>query len=353
MKRVRLGKTGLEVSRIGFGGIPIQRLAEAEAVRVVERCLDLGVTFLDTATGYSTSEERIGKAIAGRREGLVLATKSPARDRKTAAEHIDQSLRRLGVAVLDLWQLHNVSTMEALDQVLGPDGALEAGWRAVEAGKVRHVGITSHSMEVARKAVPLGCFETVQFPFNFVTSEPADRLLPLVQEHGLGFIAMKPLGGGLLSNARLCLKYLLQYDVVPDPGIERVAEIEEIAAIVDGDWTLTPAEWREIERIRNEVGTRFCRRCGYCEPCPEGVRISAMMTLESIWKRLPSERLTSGWVAEAVASAEGCIECGECEEKCPYQLPIREMMAENLALYERILQAATVRGYSAGATGAG
>lgn len=339
VKRVTLGKTGLEVSRIGFGGIPIQRLSEAEAVHVVGRCLELGVNLLDTATGYTTSEERIGKAIAGRREGLVLASKSPARDATTAMTHIDQSLRRLGVEVLDLWQLHNVSTRETLARVLAPGGALEAGRQAVEAGKVRHVGITSHSMEVAREAVALGCFETVQFPFNFVTSEPAELLLPLARAHDVGFIAMKPLGGGLLSNARLCIKWLLQYDVVPDPGIERVSEIEEIVAIVEGDLRLAPEEWREIERIRADVGTRFCRRCGYCEPCPEGVRISVLMTLESALKRLPVERVTSasGWVAPAVASATGCIECGECEEKCPYQLPIREMMAENVALYERMV----------------
>ncbi|MEJ2210568.1 MAG: aldo/keto reductase [Anaerolineae bacterium] len=339
MKRIRLGRTGLEVSRVGFGGIPIQRVTEAEAVRVVARCLELGINFLDTATGYSTSEERIGKAIAGRRQGLVLATKSPARDGEAAMAHIEQSLRRLGVEVLDLWQLHNVSTMEALDRVLAPGGALEAGRRAVEAGKVRHLGITSHSMEVALKAVPLGCFETIQFPFNFVTYEPAERLLPLARQHDVGFIAMKPLGGGLLSNARLCLKWLLQYDVVPDPGIERVAEIEEIAAIVDGDPALAPEECREIERIRADVGTRFCRRCGYCEPCPEGVRVSVLMTLESMIKRLPAERVISpsGWVAPAVASAAGCIECGECEEKGPYQLPIREMMAESVAMYERVV----------------
>lgn len=339
MERVRLGKTGLEVSRIGFGGIPIQRLTEAEAVRVVQRCLELGVTLLDTANGYTTSEERIGTAIAGRRDGLVLATKSPARDRRRAMEHIDLSLKRLGIEVLDLWQLHNVSTMDALDQVLGPGGALEAGRRAVEMGKVRHVGFSSHSMDVALKAVALGCFETVQFPFNFVTDEAAASLLPLARLHGLGFIAMKPLGGGLLSNASLCIRYLLQYDdVVPDPGIERVAEIEEIVSIVNGSWVLSADDWQQIERIRAEVGQRFCRRCGYCEPCPEGVRISTMMTLESLGRRLPPERLASGWAAQAVASAEGCIECGECEEKCPYSLPIRAMMAENLALYERFLQ---------------
>jgi len=337
---MRLGKTGLEVSRIGFGGIPIQRPTEAEAIRVVQRCLDLGVTFLDTATGYTTSEERIGKAIAGRRAQVVLATKPPARDRATALEHLEQSLKRLQVDAIDLWQFHNVSTLEALDQVLGAGGALEAARQAVTAGKVRHIGITSHSMDVALKAVPLGCFETIQFPFNFVTSEATDSLLPLARRHDLGFIAMKPLGGGLLSDAHLCIKYLLQFDgVLPDPGIQRVEEIEEIAGIVAGSWDLTPEEWRAIECIRGEVGTRFCRRCAYCEPCPQGVRISTVMVLESFCRRMPIERMTAGWIAEAAASAKNCIECGECEDRCPFHLPIRDMITENIAFYEKALQA--------------
>ena len=319
--------------------VPIQRLTEAEAIRVVQRCLDLGVTFLDTANGYSTSEERIGKAIAGRREQVIIATKTPARDRATAQEHLELSLKRLNVETIDLWQLHNVSAFEVYEQVLGPGGAMEAAQRALEAGKVRHIGVSSHSMDVALKAVPSGHFETIQFPFNFVTSEPAERLVPLAQEHDVGFIAMKPLGGGLLSDANLCIKYLLQFDsVVPDPGIEKVEEIEEIAAIVAGSWELTPQEWREIERIRAEVGTRFCRRCDYCQPCQQGVRISTIMNLRSLCKRLPAEGLVTGWITEAVESAEGCIECGECEEKCPYHLPIREMIAENIEFYEHALQ---------------
>jgi predicted aldo/keto reductase-like oxidoreductase len=343
VKTTRLGKTGLQVSRVGFGGIPIQRLTEAEAVRVVQRCIDLGVTFLDTATGYTTSEERIGKAISatpGRREQLVLATKTPARDRATAAEHLEQSLKRLNVETVDLWQFHNVSTFEALDQVLAPGGALEAAHQALEAGKVRHIGISSHSMDVALRAVTLGCFETIQFPFNFVTSEPADRLLPLARKHDLGFIAMKPLGGGLLSDANLCIKYLLQFDgVVPDPGVQAVEEIEEIVTVVAGSWELTAGEWQAIERIRSEVGTRFCRRCGYCEPCPEGVRISMIMNLPSFWKRMPAARLATGSFAEAVECARNCIECGECEDKCPYHLPIRAMIAEHIEFYEKALQA--------------
>jgi len=338
MKTIRLGKTGLEVSRVGFGGIPIQRLTEAEAVRVVQRCLDLGVTFLDTANGYSTSEERIGKAIAGRREQVIIATKTAARDRATAQEHLELSLKRLNVETIDLWQLHNVSTFEAYEQVLGPGGAMEAAQWALEDGKVRHVGMTGHSMDVALKAVPSGHFETIQFPFNFVTSEPAERLVPLAQKHDVGFIAMKPLGGGLLSDANLCIKYLLQFDnVVPDPGIEKVEEIEEIAAIVAGSWELTPQEWQEIERIRAEVGVHFCHRCDYCQPCQQGVHISTIMNLRSVWKRLPAESLVTGWIAEGMESARNCIECGECEEKCPYHLPIREMIEENVAFYERVV----------------
>jgi len=342
MESLRLGKTELVVSRVGFGGIPIQRLTEPEAIRVVQRCLDLGVTFFDTANGYTTSEERIGKALAAsdrRREQAVIATKSAARDRATAWEHLELSLKRLHVRTIDLWQFHNVSTPEAYEQVLGPGGAMEAAQRALDEGKVRHIGLTSHSMDVALEAIPSGHFETLQFPFNFVANEPAEKLVPLAKVHDVGFVAMKPFGGGLLGAANLCIKYLLQFDnVVPDPGIETVEEIEEIVNIVDGNWDLAPEEWREIEAIRDEVGTRFCRRCGYCQPCPDGVRIPLIVNLRSFWKRFPAEWVVSEGIAEAVAGAKGCIECGECEERCPYLLPVREMIAENIAFYERALR---------------
>jgi predicted aldo/keto reductase-like oxidoreductase len=322
-----------------MGGIPIQRLTEGEAVKVIRHCLDLGITFIDTANAYTTSEERIGKAIAGWREQVIIATKSAGRDRASAQEHLELSLKRLNVETIDLWQLHAVSSHETLEQVLGPGGAMEAAQWALERGMIRHIGITSHSLDVALKMVPMGCFETIQFPLNFVTREAADELLPLALEHDVGFIAMKPMAGGLLSNASLCIKYLLQYEVVPDPGIEKVDEIEEIVGIVDGPWELSPRELEEIERIRQNVGTRFCRRCGYCEPCPEGVRIAVLMNISSFSKRLPRQTFTSGWVANVAKTAADCIECGECEEKCPYQLPIREMVRESIQVYERVLSA--------------
>lgn len=286
MKTVKLGKTELIVSRVGFGGIPIQRLTEDEAIRVVQRCLDLGITFFDTANNYTTSEERIGKALAGWWEQVVIATKTQARDRATAEEHLELSLKRLSTDYIDLWQFHNVSTFEAYEQVVGPSGAMEAAQEALRVGKIRHIGITSHSMDVALKAVPSGYFETVQFSFNFVTHEPAQELVPLAQKHNLGFIAMKPLAGGLLENANLAIKYLLQFEnVLPDPGIEKIEEIEEIVDIVNGAWELTFEERQELGRIRTQVGDRFCRRCEYCQPCPQGVRIPIIVRFRSFWRR--------------------------------------------------------------------
>jgi uncharacterized protein len=337
MRTTRLGRTGLQVSRVGFGSIPIQRLTDEEAIRVVQRSLDLGITFLDTANAYTTSEGRIGKAIAGRRDGLVLATKTQARDKVTALAHLELSLQRLGTDVIDLWQLHNISTAKALEQVLAPGGALEAVQDARAAGKIRYVGLSSHSLDTAIEAVATDRFDTVQFPFNFVTDEAAHELLPLCRRLDVGFIAMKPFAGGMLGNARLTLKHLLQYDeVVPDPGIQAVEEIEEIAGIVGGSWTLTPQEREELARVRGELDLRFCRRCEYCQPCPQGVKISAVMTMPTIWKRFPLERIFAGHWAEAARGARKCARCGECETRCPYHLQIRLMLEESLALYDRM-----------------
>jgi len=337
MKTVRLGKTGLSVSRIGFGGIPIQRLTENEAIKVVQRCLDLGVTFLDTANGYTTSEERVGKAIAGRREQVIIATKTGEKDKATAQEHLELSLKRLNTDYIDLWQFHGINTFEAYEQILGPNGAMEAAQEALQAGKIKHIGFTSHSMDIALKAVPSGHFETVQFPFNFVTDEAVNDLLPLAQKHDVGFIAMKPMAGGMLEDANLAIKWLLRFEnIVPDPGIEKVEEIEEIMQIVSGPWELTPQEQQQIERIRTEVGTRFCRRCQYCLPCPQEIHIPLIVNLRSFWKRFPTEQIISGRFTKIIDNARNCAQCGECEEKCPYHLPIREMIVENLEFYDSI-----------------
>lgn len=334
MRQVELGQTGLRVSEVAFGGIPIQRLTEDEAVAVVRRCLDLGVTMLDTAHGYGTSEERIGRAIAGRREGLVIATKSPAREAGPFREQMELSFRRLGVDYIDLFQFHNISTPEALAQVLAPGGPMDIAREAKAAGRIGHIGVTSHKLEMAIEMAGSGLFETLMFPFNYITNEPAQELIPLCREKGVGFIAMKPMGGGLLEDATLSFKYLRQYaGVLPVVGIERIAEIEEIVGILEGDTAFTPAEEARLAEIVAFLGTRFCRRCDYCQPCPQGIQISTVMSIKSFARRMPPERVFGEAMRATVAQAETCIECGECAARCPYGLPVPEMLAQNAAWY--------------------
>ena len=336
MEKIRLGKTNMHVSRLGFGGIPIQRLNEDDAVAVVKRCLDLGITFLDTANAYTTSEERIGKAIAGRREGFVLATKSLSRKREGVEKHLNLSLERLNVKYIDLYQFHGVSDFASMDMILAPDGPISVVEKARDTGLVKHIGITSHQIDVAKEAVKSGRFETIMFPFNFVTSEAADELIPLAREHDVGFIVMKPLSGGMIDNANIAFKYLLQFpDIVTIAGIEKLQEIEEIVKILEGTKTITSTELKQMQKLKEELGIRFCHRCDYCQPCSEGIAISTVMMYPSLVRRLPPEHLFSSLWGQIVEKASGCTECGECEERCPYHLPIRDLLAEYVKQYQK------------------
>ena len=335
MEKVRLGKTEMMVSKLGFGGIPIQRLSEDEAVAVVRRCLELGITYIDTAHGYTTSEERIGKAISGRRQDVILATKSPSRKREEVESHLKLSLERLGVEYIDLYQFHNVSDADTLKTILDPSGPRAVIEDAKKAGIVKHIGISCHQIDVAKEIVKSDCFETIMFPLNFIYPDAKNELLSLVREHDMGFIAMKPLAGGMIANANIAFKYLFQFpDVALIAGIERVNEIEEIVRIVEEAPAMTAADQEEMEHIKQEVGSKFCRRCDYCQPCAEGIPISDIMSYPNLAKRLPAVRLFTGKFAESFAKAANCTECGECEERCPYQLPIREMLKEHLKMHE-------------------
>ncbi|MFC2060552.1 aldo/keto reductase [Chloroflexota bacterium] len=335
MEKICLGKTGMMVSRIGFGGLPIQRNSEDESVAVVRRCMELGITFIDTANSYTTSEEHIGKAISGQREKLILATKSHAQSREEIERNLKLSLKHLGTEAIDLFQFHNVADPKSLDTILAPDGPLSVIEEAKKAGVIKHIGVTSHSLDTAKKLVESDRFETIMVPFNFITCEAADELLPLTREHGVGFIAMKPMAGGMLDNATIAIKYLLQFpDVVPIIGIQKTHEIDEIAQLLEGPWTMTEAEQLEMRRLKEELGTRFCRRCDYCQPCTEGINISGVMIIDSFVKRLPPEKVFTGKQAERVDKAANCSECGDCEERCPYHLPIREMLAEKYKWYQ-------------------
>ncbi len=339
MEKVKLGKTGLMVSRVGFGGIPIQRDTEEEAIAVVKRCIDLGITYLDTANGYTTSEGRIGKAIKGKRESLIISTKSLARDSAVVKQHLQNSLKQLGTDYIDLYQLHNISNADDMKKALAPGGPLSVVKEAKKAGVVRHIGVTSHQVDTAKEVVRTGEFETIMFPFNFVTCEPAEELLPLVRESGMGFIAMKPFDGGMIENATLAFKYLLQFpDIVPIPGMQKVSEVDEIVKIGSGSLKLTAAETKEMESIRGGVGKFFCRRCDYCQPCSSGIAISIVLDTKSIIGKSQPSNVFSGPSGKRLEEAANCIECGDCEKRCPYQLPIMQMVSENYKFYQKAKQ---------------
>ncbi len=339
MGKIIFGKTGLKVSRIAFGGIPIMRLSVPQAVKVVKESLDLGVNFIDTAAGYADSEEKIGLAVKNfpRRE-LVIATKSPAGDKKTLLEHVDNSLKRLRTDYIDIYQLHGVSTEEKFNDVMAEDGAYEGLMLAIKQGKVRFAGFSSHTMSIAKKLLLTDKFYSIQIPYNFIDRQAEDEVIPLAKKKNLGIIAMKPLGGGLLNNANLCFKYLLQFEgIVPDPGIEKLGEMKEIAGIADKMVPLSKSEIMEIERIRSEVGSIWCHRCDYCQPCPEDIKISTVLSVKSFIKRMPLERAFS-MVNNQVLQVDKCTECRKCVSKCPYNMDIPVLLKQNQIFWNEYVE---------------
>jgi uncharacterized protein len=335
MKYLKLGKTGLEVSEFGFGAIPIIRLSMADAVTVLRRAYDSGVTLFDTANMYLDSEEKIGQAFDGLRNRLIIATKTIKRDRAGAEADIDLSLRRMRTDYIDLYQIHQVSLESDYNAITGSDGALEAVYRAKEAGKIRHIGVTSHSIEMAAKLVKTGLFSTVQFPFNFIESKPVEDLHPFARQEKMGIIAMKPFGGGALDNAELCFKFLRRYpDVVPLAGFDAVEQVDQIVGIYKTENQVLPEDLAAMEKYRTELGQRFCRRCEYCQPCEQGVMITPAMNYPIIARRMSGPK-GAGFATKAMESVRNCTECCECVQRCPYNLPIPEMIKESLELWER------------------
>lgn len=334
MKHIRLGKTNLEVSAVGFGGIPIIQLPFEKGVAVVRHAHSRGVTFFDTANAYEDSERKMGQALEPVREKVVLATKSFKRDGDSIARHITYSLENLRTSFIDIYQFHDIATEETLNEILARGGAYEAADKARSEGKIRFIGFSSHDIKTAIKACHTGLFSAIQFPFNFIEDDAAEELFITARELDMGIIAMKPLGGGLLERADLCFRFLQQHSyVVPIPGISSPDEIDEIVGLYESPEMLTEENWREIEEIRSDLGRRFCHRCGYCMPCKQGVEILDGMQLKARMKRLDPSTLVNTERA-AMESIEHCIECGECVEKCPYNLSIPDVLRDNLAFYK-------------------
>ncbi len=339
VRKVRLGRTQLQVSEIAFGGIPVQRLSREDAVRMVREVIDLGVTFIDTAHGYTDSEEKIGAAIRTYpRESLVIASKSPALDAAGFREHLDLSLRRLGIDCIDIYQHHNVNTAEKIRKVMGPGGAHEAMREAISEGKIRFPGFSSHSLQAAKELLLTGKFDVVQLPFNFVDDEAAREIIPLCSDLDIGFICMKPLGGGLLNDARLCFRFLRQFPgIVPDPGIERIEELTEILGIYAQRGPLSAGEKASIDAIRKDLSGAWCHRCDYCQPCPQEIPISTVLTARSMPNRMPGSRARS-MLDGPMTAAETCIACGECVSRCPYGLDVPRLLEEQRSDYRQYVE---------------
>ncbi|MGM0365027.1 MAG: aldo/keto reductase [Actinomycetota bacterium] len=335
MKKIKFGNTDLKVSRVALGGIPIMRLTKKNAVKVIRDVINMGINFIDTANAYGDSEEKIGEAIKKfKREKLVLSSKSNAKDKKTFLSHLDLSLKRLGTDYIDIYHLHAINDQDNFKKVMATGGAYEGLEDAVAKGKVRYYAFSSHSPDVAEKIMLTNKFQVVQIPLNFIDTEAEKKLIPLAKKLNIGFIAMKPMGGGMLEDANLAFRYLSQFkEVVPDPGIEETEEMKEIVGIVENTRPLAYKEKQRIKKIKEKLGDEWCHRCGYCQPCPEGIPISTVLITKSIIKRTDYDSAIY-WQEKAIEKARGCVECKECIEKCPYNLNIPELIKQNIEYWE-------------------
>ncbi len=320
-----LGKTNMDINRVGFGGIPIQRITQEETNKVVDELVNNNVNFIDTARAYTISEEYIGNAIEGRREKFFIATKSMSRDYESMKEDIEISLKNLKTDYIDLYQLHNVK-LEEYKTIFEDNKAYKALVDAQKEGKIKYIGITSHSLETIEKAIEDEKFSTIQFPYNIIEDQ-ADEAFKKANEKGIGTIVMKPLAGGAIDDAKLAIKYILSKDYIDVviPGIENIKQVRENVSVIQ-DINITKEDEEKILEIRNYMGNKFCRRCEYCMPCPLNINIPQNFLLEGYYTRYNLKQWAKDRYSSLEVKASECVECGLCETKCPYELPIRDML---------------------------
>ena len=334
MEYVTLGKTGLTISRLGFGGIPIQRVDVAATKTLITEMVAKGINYIDTARGYTVSEEFLGEALEGVRDKFVLATKSMSRTKEAMAADIETSLKNLRTDYIELYQVHN-PTLEQLEQVMSEGGALEALKEAKEAGKIGHIGLTGHSLELFEKAVHLDWVETFMFPYNIVETQ-GEELMHKCTEKNIGFIVMKPMAGGAIDDPELALRFICSNKdaTVVIPGMYELKEIEQNLSAVENQAPLSESELEKIANIREQLGTNFCRRCNYCQPCSVGLDISTVFLLQGYYDRYGLVDWAKKRYDSLPVKASACVDCGACEPRCPYNLPIRQMLKEALPKFE-------------------
>ena len=335
MEYTNLGNTGLKVSRLGFGGIPIQRITQEEATALIRKLPEYGINYIDTARGYTVSEEYLGIAMEGIRDKFVLATKSMARTREAMEKDIETSLKNLRTDHIDLYQVHNAPPAQ-MSIVTGEGGALEALLEAKAAGKIGHIGITAHEIGTFEMGLEMDWVETIMFPYNFVELQAAD-LIRKCAEKGKGFICMKPLAGGAIENAPLAMRFIASNKdiTVNIPGMANEDELKQNVAAACDPTPISEEELREVQNIRDTLGNQFCRRCNYCQPCTMGINISFCFTINGYLTRYGLKDWAIGRYKGMAVEPNACIECGMCESRCPYHLPIIEMLKDVYSNFQK------------------
>jgi uncharacterized protein len=332
MEKIRLGRTNLLVSRSGFGAIPIQRISFEEAGCLLRKAYDRGINFFDTARGYTDSEEKIGAALSDVRKGIIIATKTHAGDKEAVLRDLETSLRNLRTDYIDIYQIHNPPKLPEQDD---PSSAFSGLLEARKQGKIRFIGITNHRLEVVLEAIGTGLYDTIQYPLSALSTAADLKVIEECREHDLGFVAMKALAGGLLTNAAAAFAFLRQYEnVIPIWGIQRESELDEFLGYEKQPPLLDKKMWQSIEQDRAGLSGSFCRACGYCLPCPAGIPIPMAARMSLLLRRMPFQQFMKDDWHKQIMLIKDCQDCGQCKERCPYHLDTPALLREMLEDYE-------------------
>ena len=334
MEMIRLGRTGLTVSKNGFGALPVQRVGMEEACRILRRAYEGGINYFDTARFYTDSEEKIGQALGDVRGKIIISTKTMATTVEGFWKDLETSLSLLKTDYVDIYQFHNPAFCPKPGD---GTGLYEAMLEAKAKGMIRHIGFTNHRLAVAEEAVRSGLYDTLQFPFSYLASEKEEALVRLCDELDVGFICMKALAGGLITRSDVAYAYLAQYPVAPIWGIQRMSELEEFLSYNDNPPTLTEERLAYIEAERRELAGDFCRGCGYCMPCPVGIEINNCARMSLLLRRSPAALQLTPAVQAKMKKIEDCLDCGQCKAKCPYGLDTPNLLRRNYEDYKTFL----------------
>ena len=337
MRKIRLGKTELMVTSTAMGCLPVQRCDEDYAVRLLRTAYEGGINYFDTANAYTDSEKKIGLALSGVRDKIVISTKSAARDKAGVLAHIENSLRMMKTDYIDLFQFHQVTEVPDPND---PNGAYAGALEAKEKGWIRHIGVTSHRVNIAENCIASGLFETLQFPFSYISSERDLALAQKCKEADMGYIAMKGLAGGMLNNARACHAFMKSYDnVVPIWGIQKLEELAQWLVLAEEDPDLDEELSAFIRQERQELSGSFCRSCGYCMPCPAGIEIFNCARMNMLLRRSPWQQYMTDTWREKMEKINDCIGCRSCSSRCPYQLDTPNLLKFMLKDYREFYEA--------------